>query len=129
MEHQGGPPDRGLVEAILASLSLAGTWIGVLIEGIGFHLASRAVTVAFLVLLTWALLRDIARQTRVQPETIYQAACVYLILDQVFAVAYSSISLLDPAAFEPRRADPRRPSVLARGPGPSTSTGGSTSAS
>ena len=95
--------DRRIVvaEVLLAALSLAGTWIGVLIEGLAFHLASRTVTVAFMVLVMWALLRDIARQTRVQPETIYQAACVYLILGVVFAVAYSSISQLDPAAFSP----------------------------
>jgi hypothetical protein len=85
----------------LALAALAGNWAGVFVESLPLTFASRAVTVALLVLVVWALLLDIARQTRIQPETIYQAACVYLILGVIFALFYASISELDSGAFAP----------------------------
>jgi len=85
----------------LALAALAGNWTSVFVESLPLVFVSRAVTVAFLGLVIWALLGNIARQTRIQPETIYQAACVYLILGVIFALVYASASQIDPGAFNP----------------------------
>ena len=93
---------RGFVMGMtLALTALAGNWAGVFVESLPLLFASRAVTVAFLALVVWTLLGDIARQTRIHPETIYQAACVYLILGVIFALFYASISEIDSGAFAP----------------------------
>jgi len=93
---------RGFVVGLALSLAaLAGNWAGVFVESLPLLFVSRAVTVAFLGLVIWTLLGNIARQTRIQPETIYQAACVYLILGVIFALLYASVSQIDPGAFSP----------------------------
>jgi voltage-gated potassium channel len=93
---------KGFVAGMtLALAALAGNWIGVFVESLPLLFASRAVTVAFLGLVVWTLLGDIARQTRIQPETIYQAACVYLLLGVMFALFYASVSEIDARAFAP----------------------------
>jgi hypothetical protein len=93
---------RGFVAGMtLAGLALVGNWAGVFVESVPLLFGTRAVTVVFLGLVIWRLLADIARQTRIQPETIYQAACVYLILGLVFALFYASISQIDAGAFNP----------------------------
>jgi voltage-gated potassium channel len=85
----------------LALVALAGNWIGAFVESLPLLFASRAVTVVFLGLVIWTLLGNVARQTRIQPDTIYQAACVYLILGVIFALVYASLSLIDSGAFNP----------------------------
>jgi hypothetical protein len=99
----------------LALAALAGNWAGVFVESLPLLFASRAVTVAFLGLVVWTLLGDIARQTRIQPETIYQAACVYLILGVIFALVYASISEIDAGAFNPPVAAETAPSGVDSG--------------
>src|SRR5262245_14762458 len=85
----------------LAVLAILGNWLGILVESLPLLFVTRAVTVAFLGLVIWTLLGNIARQTRIQPETIYQAACVYLILGVIFALFYASVSQIDAGAFNP----------------------------
>lgn len=85
----------------LAVVALASNWIGIFVESLPLQLASRAVTVALLGLVVWTLLADIGRQTRIEPATIYQAACVYMMLGVVFAFFYASIGDMDPGAFNP----------------------------
>ena len=93
---------RGFVTGMtLAIAALVGNWVGVFAESLPLLFTTRVVTVAFLGLVIWTLLGDIARQTRIQPETIYQAACVYLILGVIFALVYASVSQVDPGAFSP----------------------------
>lgn len=93
---------RGFVAGMtLAALALAGNWVGVFVESVPLLFMTRGVTVAFLGLVIWTLLGNIARQTRIQPETIYQAACVYLILGVIFALVYASVSQVDAGAFNP----------------------------
>ena len=93
---------RGFVAGMtLALAALAGNWAGVFVDSLPLLFVTRAVTVAFLGLVVWTLLGDIARQTRIQPETIYQAACVYLILGVIFALLYASIGQIDSGAFNP----------------------------
>ena len=87
---------RGFVAGMMLALAaLAGNWAGVFVDSLPLLFVTRAVTVAFLGLVVWTLLGDIARQTRIQPETIYQAACVYLILGVIFALLYASIGQID----------------------------------
>ena len=85
----------------LALLALAGNWLGIFVESLPIQLTGRALAIALLGLVVWTLLTDIGRQTRIEPETIYQAACVYMMLGVIFALFYASISELDPAAFNP----------------------------
>src|SRR5262245_26390746 len=93
---------RGFMAAMtLALAALAGNWASVFVESLPLLFVTRGVVAAFLGLVVWTLLGDIARQTRIQPETIYQAACVYLILGVVFALFYASVSQIDSGAFSP----------------------------
>jgi voltage-gated potassium channel len=93
---------RGFVVGMtLATLALLGNWIGVFVENLPLLFATRAVTVGFLGLIVWTLLGNIAQQTRIQPETIYQAACVYLVLGVIFALVYASVNQIDSGAFNP----------------------------
>jgi voltage-gated potassium channel len=85
----------------LTILALAGNWIGIFVENLPIRFASRGLIVVILGLVIWTLLTDIARQTRIQPETIYQAACVYMIFGVIFALCYASVSEIDPEAFNP----------------------------
>ena len=93
---------RGFVAGMtLALAAFVGNWAGVFVESLPLLFVTRAVTAAFLGLVVWTLLGDVARQTRIQPETIYQAACVYLILGVIFALFYASVSQIDSGAFAP----------------------------
>jgi len=108
---------RGFVAGMtLATMALLGNWIGIFVESLPLLLATRTVTVAFLGLIIWTLLGNVARQTRIQPETIYQAACVYLILGVIFALFYASVSQIDAGAFNPVAA-PGTPEAGAAGAG------------
>lgn len=89
----------------LAILALVGNWLGIFVESHPIQLAGRALAIALLALVVWTLLADIGRQTRIEPETIYQAACVYMMLGVIFALFYASISELDSTAFNPVAAD------------------------
>src|SRR5262245_47238896 len=85
----------------LALVALAGNWAGAFVESLPLLFASRAMTLVCLGLVFSTLLGNIARQTRIQPETIYQAACAYLILGVIFALVYASVSQMDSEAFNP----------------------------
>jgi hypothetical protein len=93
---------RGLLAgATLVFGALVGNWTSIFVPSLPLLLVTRTLTIAFLMLVVWTLLRDIGRQTRIQPETIYQAACVYLILGVIFALLYASVGEIDPGAFAP----------------------------
>ena len=108
---------RFLTGMVLVPVALAGLWAATFFDSLPLLFAGRAVAVAVLVLVVWTLLRDIARQTRILQETIYQAACAYLIVGVIFALLYSSINAMDSAAFAP---------TAAPGTGPNTQDAGAT---
>jgi len=114
---------RGLALGLaLALVALIGNWTSVFVESAPLVVVSRGATIGLLLLVTVALLTDIARQTRIQPETIYQAACVYLIIGVIFALLYAAVSEHDPGAFAPVAAPaadsaataPSRPAITAK---------------
>jgi hypothetical protein len=70
-----------------------------LIPAPGLGLAARLTFLAFHVSITWSLLRTLREHQTVQRNTLYGAACTYLLLGFAFATVYALLEEVHPPAL------------------------------
>ena len=86
--------------ALLLGLPAAVLWVvGVVVESEEVALIRQLVLIAFLGPAIWVMLRAIFDSRQVTFNTVCASLCVYLLLGLVWALAYSVVDALDPAAF------------------------------
>lgn len=66
------------------------------------HAGAWLVSLLFLVQTTWALLRDVAAEGKVDANRIWGAVCVYILMALCFAKAYALLEWIHPGSLELR---------------------------
>ena len=87
---------QGLVLAIPA---IVGSWASILIDSTVVLAISRAFEAAFILFVTWVILRYIMTEREVTNDTIFGAVCAYIMIGLVFAIAYGLLETLEPGSF------------------------------
>jgi hypothetical protein len=75
----------------------------------GLGLAARLTFLAFHVFITWSLLHTLVEYTTVQRNTLYGAACTYLLIGVAFATLYAVLEVVHPPALA---GNPARPGAV-----------------
>jgi amino acid transporter len=60
---------------------------------------SRAFEIAFILFVTWVILRYIMTEREVTTDTVYGAVCAYILIGLVFAIAYGLLEMFEPGSF------------------------------
>jgi len=79
--------------------AIVGSWAAYLIDSSVVLAISRVFEAAFFVFVTWVILRYIMTEREVTPDTIYGAACAYIMIGLVFAIAYAWLDTFAPGSF------------------------------
>jgi hypothetical protein len=86
--------------ALLLALPAVVLWfVGIVVGSGGVEVICPLFLIAFLGYVTWVLLRAIFGSRHVTFNTVCASLCIYLLLGLVWALAYSVVDVLDPAAF------------------------------
>ena len=78
------------------ALSRAGNFVG---PAEDLDLAAQLMFLAFLVSVTWSLIRTLLEHQTVQPNTLYGAACAYLLVGLSFTALYVVLEHVHPPAL------------------------------
>jgi hypothetical protein len=104
--------------ALLLAVAAGAFWLaGIVIDIDGVHVVRYVLLVAFLSYVIWVMLRAIFGSRQVTFDTLCASLCIYLLLGLVWALAYSAVDLLDPAAFTCTAEAARHPGWLRLGRG------------
>jgi hypothetical protein len=88
------------VFALLLGLPAVALWLtGVVVDSDAAVVVCHLFLAAFLGYVIWVMLRAIFDSRRVTFNTVCASLCIYLLLGQVWALAYSVVYVFDPAAF------------------------------
>jgi len=79
--------------------AIVGSWAAHLMGSTVVYLISRAFEAAFFVFVTFVILRYIMTEREVTADTIYGAACAYIMIGLVFAIAYAWLDTFAPGSF------------------------------
>jgi hypothetical protein len=104
--------------ALLLGLPAGVMWlVGAVVISDGVAVIRYLFLAAFLSCTIWVLVRAIFDSRQVTFNTVCASLCIYLLLGLVWALAYSVLDVLDPAAFTYTVAAGRHPSRLRVGGG------------
>jgi hypothetical protein len=95
-------PGRGwrLFAFLLGLVAAALLWLaGVVVVSDASVVIRHLFLAAFLGYVIWVMLRAIFDSRRVTFNTVCASLCIYLLLGHIWALAYSVVDVLDPAAF------------------------------
>jgi len=88
------------VFALLLALPAAALWfVSFAVASAGVEVTRHLLLVVFLAYVIWVMLRAIFDSRQVTFNTVCASLCIYLLLGLLWALAYSVIDMLDPAAF------------------------------
>jgi hypothetical protein len=104
--------------ALLLGLPAVVLWlVGAVVASDGVGAIRHLFLAAFLGYAIWVMLRAIFDSRQVTFNTVCASLCIYLLLGIAWALAYSVVDGLDPAAFTYTVAAGKRPSLLRVGRG------------
>jgi hypothetical protein len=104
--------------ALLLGLPAVALWlVGLFVVAEGIALASQMFLAVFLGYTIAVMLEAIFTSRRVTFNTVCASLCVYLLLGLIWALAYSLVDVLDPAAFTYTVAGGKHPPLLRVGRG------------
>ena len=87
------------VGLILVILAIVGSWASYFTGSTAVLTVGRLFEAAFLVFVTLVILRYIMTETEVTGDTIYGAACAYIMIGLVFAIGYAWLETHQPGSF------------------------------
>ncbi len=79
--------------------AMVGNWAALVIDSTVVLTISRVFEVAFLLFVTWVILRYLLTEREVTFDTINGAACAYIMIGLVFARAYEWLEAFEPGSF------------------------------
>jgi hypothetical protein len=79
--------------------AIAGSWVSLFFESPLLYAVSRALEAVFLLYVTGIILRHVMTEDDITNDTVYGAACAYLLIGLVFAVVYSWLEFTQPGSF------------------------------
>lgn len=90
----------GTLSALLLAFPAVVFWlVGIVVASHGVDVIRHLLLIAFLGYVIWVMLRAIFDRRQVTFNTVCASLCIYLLLGLVWALAYSVVDVLDPAAF------------------------------
>jgi len=91
---------RTLVKGLFFAIpAIVGSWASYIVDSTVVFAISRAFEVAFILFVTWVILRYIMTEREVTTDTVYGAVCAYILIGLVFAIAYGLLEMLEPGSF------------------------------
>ena len=86
----------GVVLGVLALLSRG---LPVFIENSAIGVFSNLMSIVFLLFVAWSMLTALAREKRVDLDTVAGGICIYLLIGLICSLGFGAISIVDAAAF------------------------------
>lgn len=94
-----------VIAASLAAVAVGLRIANEVVDSDGLDLVGHSVMLALLCHATWTILRTLLAPNSVDFETICASLSAYLLIGLIWSVAYSSLAVVDPAAFRLPGAD------------------------
>jgi hypothetical protein len=95
-----------LLGASIAIPAVALHWLGLALDSITIHSISQALYLLFFAYVAYVTLRWTLKRREIDVDTIYGAVSVYLLMALIWALAYYSLSLVDPGSLKYPDGDP-----------------------